>query len=491
MGCGVSSTVAHSHKPVSIDHFYICEVLGKGAFGKVCVIKRKTDNHLFALKYTQKKKAFDEKAIQHVVQERNILEEIRHALICGLRYSFQDEEFMYMVLDFISGGDLRYHIKSRLWNQNILLDSAGHAHLSDFNIAIRQIDGKSLRYVAGTEPCKFNYMAPEMISGMGYHSSVDWWSLGVIMFEMVCGERPFRSKIRRELIRRAKFKFPILPPGSGIVTDLVKSVITGFLQLNPRERLGYETKGFSLLQNHLLFNGINWLMIDNKTAKPVFVPDMSLINFKTDADVNDLVKFVNRKRICSDRYKTPLVFQSFTDFDYTLMESTSKHTSTRMTALASKAIELEGYNHVDRINTTFETNNSSEISKLISQATHRSMHKSNSKIINSSCTGKAAHRHSTISCYTIDDMSRLSVVASIESSQGYHSPFGHAGPSYGGLLSPFAYKNNTNSPVAAPSTQSHIVNSHSANANNTTHDHILPPPHHRQFTYSSTHYQDR
>ncbi|KAI8912882.1 kinase-like domain-containing protein, partial [Entophlyctis helioformis] len=265
------------------------KVIGKGGFGKVCIVERKQDRALFALKYTEKEKASKDRALHYILQERNILEDVHHPYICAMRYSFQDSKFLYMVLDLMEGGDLRFHLKNMkrvpenttlfivseissaleylhslnivhrdIKPDNILLDKSGHAHLSDFNVAVQYIVGKPLKSIAGTEPCKCRAtMAPEMLNGQGYFGAVDWWSLGVTMFELIYGERPFRSKHRRELIKKGKWRFP---PDAKDVSEACMLALTDFLRLDPSRRLGYGYAGSGLdsLRVHPFFGKMDW-----------------------------------------------------------------------------------------------------------------------------------------------------------------------------------------------------------------------------------------
>ncbi|KAG5460643.1 MAG: hypothetical protein BJ554DRAFT_7278, partial [Olpidium bornovanus] len=155
------------------------------------------------------------KAVENIIQERRLLEEIDFGLVCNLRYAFQDDENMFMVLDLMLGGDVRFHLDRQgsmeeavvrfycaevgaglaylhskkivhrdLKPDNVLLDEKGHAHLTDFNIAVNFTESKPLTAVAGS----MAYMAPEVLSKKGYFASIDWWSLGVMAYELLFGK---------------------------------------------------------------------------------------------------------------------------------------------------------------------------------------------------------------------------------------------------------------------------------------------------------------
>ncbi|GAA5827013.1 hypothetical protein JCM10212_005324, partial [Sporobolomyces blumeae] len=173
-----------------------------------------------------------------IIQERRLLEEIDSPFVCNMRFAFQDDENLFMVLDLMLGGDLRFHL-DRLGTikedavrfyvaemalalgdlhkrgivhrdikpDNILLDEKGHAHLTDFNIAVHFTERRALTSVAGS----MAYMAPEVLSKRGYFSTVDWWSLGVVAYELLFGKRPYRGKTNStltEAILHDPIRFP-------------------------------------------------------------------------------------------------------------------------------------------------------------------------------------------------------------------------------------------------------------------------------------------
>jgi serine/threonine kinase 32 len=167
------------------------------------------------LKYINKSKCIKQKAIGNIILERNLLERIEYPLIANLRYAFQDDETVFMALDLMLGGDLRFQLDQQftfhelqvrhhvasialsldylhrkrivhrdIKPENILLDKKGYAHLTDFNIAIQFTPSQPLMWsMAGT----MAYMAPEMLARKGYSTSVDWWSLGIVTYELLFG----------------------------------------------------------------------------------------------------------------------------------------------------------------------------------------------------------------------------------------------------------------------------------------------------------------
>ncbi|XP_034631879.1 serine/threonine-protein kinase 32C isoform X2 [Trachemys scripta elegans] len=204
---------------VNFDHFQILRAIGKGSFGKVCIVQKRDTEKMYAMKYMNKQQCIERDEVRNVFRELEILQEIEHVFLVNLWYSFQDEEDMFMVVDLLLGGDLRYHLQQNVQfteetvklyicemalaldylrsqhiihrdvkPDNILLDEQGHAHLTDFNIATIIRDGEKATALAGTKP----YMAPEIFhsflnGGTGYSFEVDWWSLGVMAYELLRG----------------------------------------------------------------------------------------------------------------------------------------------------------------------------------------------------------------------------------------------------------------------------------------------------------------
>ncbi|KAI9254502.1 kinase-like domain-containing protein [Phascolomyces articulosus] len=224
-----SSSIDFANEDVQLNHFYLMRAIGKGAFGKVRIVRHKDTGQQYALKYISKERAIERKSAANIISERNLLERIDYPLIVNLRYAFQDDDTMFMALDLMLGGDLRFllervgklselqtrhyiaqlglslnylHKKRRIAHRdikpdNILLDERGHAHLSDFNVAVVFTDRKPVRFSkAGT----LAYMAPELLGKQGYSTSVDWWSLGIVAYELLFGKRPFKGRSNDQLM---------------------------------------------------------------------------------------------------------------------------------------------------------------------------------------------------------------------------------------------------------------------------------------------------
>jgi len=304
---------------VNLFHFILLRCVGKGAFGKVRVVQHKQTRDLYALKYINKAKCVRMKAIANVIQERRLLEEIDHPFVVNLRYAFQDDENCFFVLDLMLGGDLRFHL-DRLGSlseetvrfymaelssalsflhekhimhrdikpDNILLDERGHAHLTDFNIAVHYSERRLLTGVAGS----MAYMAPEILHKRGYTYPIDWWSLGVCAYELIFGRRPFRGRTNTALtlsISKDALRFPENAEEKCSSTGL--SFIRGLLERDPFKRLACSPRGDSLdeIQQHVWFSSIDWQALNRKELPSPFVPDSKKANFDASHELEELL----------------------------------------------------------------------------------------------------------------------------------------------------------------------------------------------------------
>ncbi|KAG8781214.1 hypothetical protein FRC16_002915, partial [Serendipita sp. 398] len=367
---------------VNLFHFVLLRSVGKGAFGKVRVVQHKQTRELYALKYINKAKCVKMKAVANIIQERRLLEEIDHAFVVNLRYAFQDDENCFFVLDLMLGGDLRFHldrlgslsedvvrfyvaelataiaflhekkiIHRDLKPDNILLDEKGHAHLTDFNIAVHYSDRRLLTGVAGS----MAYMAPEVLAKKGYTYTIDWWSLGVCAYELMFGRRPFRGKTNSDLthsIARDHLRFP-----EDADSKCSREGLLALKQLLDRDtvrRLGCRPHGEGLndVKAHSWFRGIDWERLEAKELTPIFQPDQKKANFDATHELEELLLEDNplkaRKRNPNQELETlsPEMRQmeeQFTSYDFRKMARrsyypTNQQIMTTMTATSSMGL---------------------------------------------------------------------------------------------------------------------------------------------------------
>lgn len=215
---------SHFNNKLTINDFDLLKVLGKGSFGKVMLVKKKDDpsGTLYALKTLRKAALVKRNQLAHTSTERHILQSIHNPFLVHLAYAFQTPDKLYMVLDFMAGGELFFWLKKdrkfsetrcRLYTaeitsaldalhtadivyrdlkpENILLDASGHLRLTDFGLAKGNITGPGMEGGTKTFCGTPEYLAPEILENKGHGKAVDWWALGTLLYEMLTGLPPF------------------------------------------------------------------------------------------------------------------------------------------------------------------------------------------------------------------------------------------------------------------------------------------------------------
>ena len=332
-------------KKISIFDFEPLKIIGKGAFGEVRVCRYIPNNTIVAIKKMKKEEMHKKNQVLHVRAERDVLSEAKNEWIVDLKFSFQDQNYLYLGMEFLPGGDLMSLLMARdilpeqeakfyaaeivmaiesvhkldcihrdLKPDNVLIDADGHIKLSDFGLTkkldIKLIDNnlqnelrnfgnnnygtssnsrfKNLSYAQQFSQFKSmkskkrrafaystvgtpDYIAPEVIRQKGYGQEIDWWSLGVIMFEMMIGYPPFFSESSTETCKKIldwKNTLNIRPEAniSKEAEDILRKLIT-----DPENRLG--VNGAEEIKSHPFFKGIDWNHI-KETLIPPFIPDL-------------------------------------------------------------------------------------------------------------------------------------------------------------------------------------------------------------------------
>ena len=290
---------------VNRNYFEFLYVIGRGGFGKVWKVRLKKTNEYFALKEMFKVKVIDRRSEFSIMSERNLLSKLKHPFIVNMYFAFQDFSKLYLVLDLLTGGDLRYHIaKIKTFTEpqtkfiianlilsleyihsqkiihrdikpeNLVLDSKGYVRLTDFGVAkINEADNSS--ETSGTP----GYMAPEVILIQNHSYPSDFFALGVIGYEFMKGYRPYLGRSRKEIKelimhKQAKIKTEELPKGWGI---LAAEFINALLERKPSKRLGY--KNISEIKEHPWMEDIDWDLLAKKELKAPFLPYTEKENF--------------------------------------------------------------------------------------------------------------------------------------------------------------------------------------------------------------------
>lgn len=284
---------------VGIEDFEVMRVVGKGAFGKVYQVRKRDTLEIYAMKVVRKDKIVEKNHAEYMKAERDILTKIDHPFVVQLRYSFQTKYRLYLVLDFVNGGHLFFqlyhhglfredlarvyaaeivsavsHLHANgimhrdLKPENILLDVDGHALLTDFGLAKEFDENARSNSLCGT----VEYMSPEIILGKGHDKAADWWSVGILLFEMLTGQPPFhggnREKVQKKIVKD-KLKLP------AYLTSEAHCLLKGLLQKDPSKRLGNGLTGSDEIKQHKWFKPINWKKLDAREIQPSFRPQVS------------------------------------------------------------------------------------------------------------------------------------------------------------------------------------------------------------------------
>jgi len=303
---------------VNIKDFHQMRMLGRGAFGCVNACKKKDTGKLYAMKQINKKRVSATESAETIMSERNFLADMDSVFVTTLKYAFMDEQTLFLILDLMIGGDLKYHLnndktfseeRSRFYAaevllgldhihskgiiyrdlklENVLVDERGHCKISDLGLAVR-MNNDLVKGYAGTP----GYTAPEVVLSHYYDHIVDFFSLGVMIYRFLCGKKPFQSKRRHnnrrhgenrqenqrrrttELDRNVVEMEPDFP--SQYFVPAAKSVLKGLLCKNPHNRMG--ANGIEEIKQHPWFDTVDFGLLEAGYLDPPFVPSLDEIH---------------------------------------------------------------------------------------------------------------------------------------------------------------------------------------------------------------------
>ncbi|KAJ7784494.1 kinase-like domain-containing protein [Mycena metata] len=260
IGVAYQSTYGQS---LGIDDFELITVIGKGSFGKVMQV-RKRDTTI------RKMHIVNRNEITHTLAERLVLAQVNSPFIVPLKFSFQSEQKLYLVLAFVNGGELFHHLQARtadLKPENILLDFTGHIALCDFGLCKLNMkaDDKTNTFCGTPE-----YLAPEILNGQGYNKTIDWWTLGVLLFEMLAGLPPFYDEVTDKMYEKILNDPLVFGPEIG---PEARSILTALLIRDPTQRLG--VNGATEIKRHAFFASMDWKQLAQKKIQPPFKPNVT------------------------------------------------------------------------------------------------------------------------------------------------------------------------------------------------------------------------
>jgi serine/threonine protein kinase len=367
-------------------------IIGRGGFGKVWKVRLKKANELFALKEMSKVKIIDRRSEISIMSERNLLSSLHHSFIVNMHFAFQDFYNLYLVMDLLTGGDLRYHIaRKRTFSEtqtkfiianmllaleyihnnniihrdikpeNLVLESNGYVRITDFGVAkINEEDNSS--ETSGTP----GYMAPEVILVQNHSFPSDFFALGVIGYEFMLGYRPYLGRGRKEIkqliiSKQAKLKSDDIPEDwSNESMDFINQL----LQRKPKKRLGFN--GVGEIKNHPWMKNIDWESLSKKLIDAPFVPPTTKENFdKRYCEGQDNVGEETIERyelyLQSDLYGGVFVNYTFVNMDF--ISKFDKKQKLRVTSSRSSKSKMVLYNNDGNKNTFNKNNNTIKTKK--------------------------------------------------------------------------------------------------------------------------------
>nr|XP_024215310.1 atypical protein kinase C isoform X4 [Halyomorpha halys] len=297
-----------TQRQYSIADFELIKVIGRGSYAKVLMVELKKTKRIYAMKVIKKALVTDDEDIDWVQTEKHVFETAsNHPFLVGLHSCFQTPSRLFFVIEFVRGGDLMFHMQrqrrlpeehARFYSaeislalnflhergiiyrdlklDNVLLDHEGHIKLTDYGMCKEGIrSGDTTSTFCGTP----NYIAPEILRGEDYGFSVDWWALGVLLYEMLAGRSPFDiagasenpDQNTEDYLFQIILEKTIRIPRS--LSVKAASVLKGFLNKKPQDRLGCSKEtGFMDIVNHPFFKSIDWEMLEQKQVQPPHKP---------------------------------------------------------------------------------------------------------------------------------------------------------------------------------------------------------------------------
>ncbi|XP_044071401.1 RAC-gamma serine/threonine-protein kinase isoform X3 [Siniperca chuatsi] len=284
----------------TMSDFDYLKLLGKGTFGKVILVREKASGKYYAMKILKKEVIIAKDEVAHTLTESRVLKNTRHPFLTSLKYSFQTKDRLCFVMEYVNGGELFFHLsRERVFSEertrfygaeivsaldylhsakivyrdlkleNLMLDKDGHIKITDFGLCKEGItDAATMKTFCGTP----EYLAPEVLEDNDYGRAVDWWGLGVVTYEMMCGRLPFYNQDHEklfELILMEDIKFP------RTLSADAKSLLSGLLIKDPNKRLGGGPDDAKEIMRHSFFSGVDWQDVYDKKLVPPFKPQVT------------------------------------------------------------------------------------------------------------------------------------------------------------------------------------------------------------------------
>ncbi|OUM57830.1 hypothetical protein PIROE2DRAFT_66627 [Piromyces sp. E2] len=281
---------------INLSSFDIIKTIGTGSFGRVHLVKSRANGKYYAMKAIPKDHIAKEQQIEHIQEEKRILSQLRHPLFIQLSGTFQTRTHLFIVTNYVAGGELFAVLKKKirfmnniakfyaaevtvaldylhskdiiyrdLKPENIMLDVTGHVKLVDLGFAKHVTD---VTYTLCGTP---EYMAPEVILCKAYGKAVDWYALGILIYEMLCGYPPFYDQDQLQLYKKilsGKIYWP------SYVTEEAKDLIQQLITPDLTKRFGNLKNGAEDIKKHHWFSGVEWDKVEKLGIAPPFIPEI-------------------------------------------------------------------------------------------------------------------------------------------------------------------------------------------------------------------------
>uniref|UniRef100_A0AAQ4S6H1 Protein kinase C n=1 Tax=Gasterosteus aculeatus aculeatus TaxID=481459 RepID=A0AAQ4S6H1_GASAC len=285
---------------INVDHFVFHKVLGKGSFGKVLLAELKGRGEYFAVKALKKDVVLMDDDVECTMVEKRVLALAwENPFLTHLYSTFHTKEHLFFVMEYLNGGDLMFHIQEKgrfelnrttfysaeiicglqflhtkgiiyrdLKLDNVMLDHEGHIKIADFGMCKENVFGENRATTFCGTP---DYIAPEILLGQKYSFSVDWWSFGVLLYEMLIGQSPFHGDDEDELFESIRMDTPHYPRW---INKEAEDLLERLFERDPTRRLGIVGN----IRSHPLFNNINWQALERREIEPPFKPKVKAPN---------------------------------------------------------------------------------------------------------------------------------------------------------------------------------------------------------------------
>uniref|UniRef100_A0A8C9WIL8 non-specific serine/threonine protein kinase n=1 Tax=Scleropages formosus TaxID=113540 RepID=A0A8C9WIL8_SCLFO len=293
-------SISKSRPKVTMCDFDYLKLLGKGTFGKVILVREKATGMYYAMKILRKDVIIAKDEVAHTVTESRVLQNTRHPFLTTLKYAFQTHDRLCFVMEYANGGELFFHLsrervftedRARFYGaeivsaleylhsrnvvyrdlklENLMLDKDGHIKITDFGLCKEGItDEATMKTFCGTP----EYLAPEVLEDNDYGRAVDWWGLGVVMYEMMCGRLPFYNQDHERLFEQILMEDIRFPRN---LSPEAQALLAGLLKKDPKQRLGGSPDDAKEVMRHKFFISINWQDVLQKKLIPPFKPHVT------------------------------------------------------------------------------------------------------------------------------------------------------------------------------------------------------------------------